>query len=166
MDTELTVEAKERILHALEFVHEQAELVCTLCNAIELHIFAASWPYSYCSDTLLDLTADPRLDRGTALLIYWSLGPYRYYHKLFFNQPLQDYEVEEFAFVKDIEARYTSGFYVHQNISYDPSEGTFFEVHHVLVPPEMHGKTPGIEINLNLRSECTWMKFDNDFLSE
>jgi len=80
MNTELSAEAKERVLYVVENAHEQPELVGTLHDALELHVFALSWGmHSHCIKQLLRVIADPRCDKGTALTLYWYRNPHYCY---------------------------------------------------------------------------------------
>lgn len=59
-------------------------------------------------------------DKGTALLIFWYLGP-RYFSRYAKRDEVPEYEIKHYDLIKDIEEKYKSGFYDHENIYFDPA---------------------------------------------
>lgn len=88
------------------------------------HLFIARSNYDSNYDALNELTADPQLDRASALLMYWSLGA-AWYVQYGHDDDVPDYSRQTLALIRLIETRYSAGFYADHGIWFDPmqSEG-------------------------------------------
>ncbi len=88
------------------------------------HIFSARSNYDDNRKALQWLIDNPKLDKATALLIYWYLGA-GWYVQFASKDEMQSYEVKTFELLQTIEQRYQSDFYERSRIWFDPkfSEG-------------------------------------------
>ena len=85
----------------------------------ELHHYAASSNYDGNLKALSLIVQNPQLEKGTALLVYWYLGA-DYFARV---EDIPDYARERYEVTRDIQNRYSIGFYKNSNISFDPFEG-------------------------------------------
>jgi len=88
------------------------------------HIYVARSNYDDNVKGLQWLIDNPKLDRGTALMIYWYLGA-AYYVQFASEDDMESYQRETFRTLLLIEQRYRDGFYSRDEIWFDPahSEG-------------------------------------------
>jgi hypothetical protein len=88
----------------------------------ELHALAFSWNWDDDLKPMSEIIRSPICDKGTALLIYWYAGPVWLYQTYANEDEIKgSYERERYRLVKEIEEKYTSGFYKSETINFDPS---------------------------------------------
>lgn len=86
----------------------------------EWHHVASNWNWDNGFKSLQWIIRQPNCDRGTALLIYWMGGAD---HMLLGGrEAVSDLFTDHFDFLKEIEDRYTSGFYNREQIVFDPAD--------------------------------------------
>jgi hypothetical protein len=93
-----------------------------LQDPVELHALAYNWNWDGGLETLFAIVRHPLCDRGTALLVYWYTSPvwvYRTYADE--SEVAGPYERQQYRLIKEIESRYTEGFYQNQGIRFDPN---------------------------------------------
>jgi hypothetical protein len=86
----------------------------------EWHQIAWNWNWDNGIEPLLWIIRQPQCNKGTALLIYWYSGPkwlYQYNNR----DEVKPYNLISYDLVKEIEEKYTSGFYQNDNINFDPA---------------------------------------------
>ena len=87
----------------------------------EWHQFALHWNWDDGFAPLQWIIEQPLCDRGTALHIYWHASP-TWFYQFDGREDVRAHNgnIDEYDFLKNIEARYLSGFYTRQEIKFDP----------------------------------------------
>ncbi|HMA36315.1 MAG TPA: DUF4274 domain-containing protein [Chloroflexia bacterium] len=108
---------------APEDAYEQAQtaVLQQLTTPEELHQLA--WNYNWDDGEQVPawIIRQSFCDRGTALLLYWRTSP-RWYYQYASRDEISKYAVGSYDLLKEIEARYVSGYYTQQNIRFDPTD--------------------------------------------
>lgn len=123
----------------------------------ELHIFAARSNYDGNQNAVRLLIDNPKLDRGTALLLFWYLGADYYARHL--AEEVPDFQRPMDDLVRLLEERFISGFYTDGNIYYDPKNSA--------MPPDEYASIGPIKREIPeimyLPTEGTqWVDIDNE----
>jgi hypothetical protein len=121
----------------------------------ELHQYAGNYNCDGGADGLRAVIRHPRCDRGTALMVFWRLGPGWY-----FQYPHPDlvpgYERDWHDLLAEIQARYVIGGFVEGSIAIDPrhQDGQDLTQPYAAeggvkrVAPEMFAPSPGRVVEL------------------
>lgn len=117
LDMKLTEEQTERVERALQGEVEVKELQ----TSEELHAFADDWNWDSGVEPLLEIIRNPLCDKGTASLIYWRADVISFYEAAS-REEVNEYEIEVYDLIKEVEAKFVSGFYTQQNIRFDPKD--------------------------------------------
>lgn len=130
---------KNRVLKAVN-----GEMSYQKLTVAELHQFVQHWNYDDGIEPFQWIIKQKHLDKGTALCLYWMLQP-DYFCKFKNEEEVkEDINYETYQIVKEIEERYTSGFYEDKNFSFDPKEEFFDKNSNAkCIPEEMLVKSPG-----------------------
>ncbi|SEJ02384.1 MULTISPECIES: DUF4274 domain-containing protein [unclassified Variovorax] len=114
----MTDEERDQAIHELVLSYLES------ATPEQWHVYAARSNYDDNLPMLRWLVDNPKLDRGTALLIYWYLGA-AWYVQYASEEDIEDYQQEDFEVLKLIEQRYAEGFYAASRIWFAPehSEG-------------------------------------------
>lgn len=121
----------------------------------ELHIYAARSNYDGNESGIKLLVDNPKLDRATALLLFWYLGAD--YYARYLAEEVPDFQRPKDKLVRLIEKRYTSNFYTESNIYYDPKNSYLYPDEYSSIgpikrkiPEIMYLPTDGrVEVDLN-----------------
>lgn len=116
----------------------------------EWHRIAYDYNEAVGWEPLLWLIRNPACDRGTALMLYWTMGVYEYYDRT--DQQLE--KNERFQILREIEECVVSGFYKKGKIAFDPRnwEGSDWVRDYDpakakrVIPEAMFAKVNGVEI--------------------
>lgn len=104
-----------------EIEQKEKQLVLDYLNSAspeQRHIFVARSNYDDNLWAIQHLIDDSLLDSGTALMAFWYLGAAWFVQ--FADESEASFGKGRYRLVRLIEERYLSGFYVNQNIWYDP----------------------------------------------
>ena len=85
------------------------------------HKIALGWNWDNGHEPLKWIIENSRCDKATALLIYWHGGA-GWYVQYKNRSDVPEWEISAYDLIKDIEQRYTSGFYSRQEIAYNPHD--------------------------------------------
>lgn len=126
--------------------------ISALESAEELHVFAVNWNWDWGIKPLLEIIRSQLCDKGTALLIYWYCSPVAFYKRHQSQESvLDDYERRIYKLMKEVEQKYSQGFYTHQTIEFNPAkdwqEPYGGEELKQPIPTIMFEPTPGQTIN-------------------
>jgi hypothetical protein len=93
----------------------------------EWHVLAHEWSYDNSKDVLRWLSANPRTEKATALMIYWMAGArfYKQYASAEEARARAGYEGVWWEFIHDIEAKYLADFYTAGTGGFDPRNDSF-----------------------------------------
>jgi len=133
-----------------------------LQDPVELHALAFSWNWDAGFEPLFGIIRHPLCDRGTALLVYWYASPVWVYQAYADESEIAGaYERQRYRLIKEIEEKYTAGFYRNQRFRFDPntdwSEPYRGEVLKQPIPPLLREPSPGRKVGESrLRLECDW----------
>lgn len=89
----------------------------------ELHVFARLYNWdNEAYEALRWIVNNPICDKGTALMLYWYSEPRSLLNEYADEAEAEadGYYIDVYRFVKEIESLFLPGFYVRQNISFDP----------------------------------------------
>jgi hypothetical protein len=86
----------------------------------QLHYYAATSNYDGNYKALALMSQNPQLEKATALLIHWYLAA-DYFARV---EDIPDFAQHSYELIREIQDRYSTGFYKNTNISFDPSEGS------------------------------------------
>ena len=130
---------KNRVLKAVS-----NEMSYQKLTTAELHQFVQHWNYDDGIEPFKWIIKQKYLDKGTALCLYWMLQP-DYFCKFKNEEEIKDdFNVETYQLIKEIEEKYTSGFYEEENFAFDPKEEFLDENSNTqCIPAEMLLKSPG-----------------------
>ena len=113
----------EEEIDALEYklLVEWLETVPTM----EWHVLAHEWNYDMSHDILRWIADNPRTEKATALLLYWTGAPR--YHKQYatVEEAKANYVEADWLFIHDIEAKYLAGFYTGEVVGFDPANDNY-----------------------------------------
>ncbi len=112
----LTKDQKARVISALQDNHNLLEQLQT---SEELHVFAWNWNWDWGVEPLAKLIRDPRCDRGTALLLYWTACP-KWLYQFANKDEVPSWAHPTYELVKEIEEKYLAGFYHQARIAFNP----------------------------------------------
>jgi hypothetical protein len=153
----LTDEEKERVENALEVAFDDPNVVANLQSSLEMHLFAANWNWGDATtEPLRRIIGNPRCDKGTTALIYWMGDPVSLYERAETRQDVEnEYRLAHYDLFKEIEQRIESGFYVQENIRFDPKSDwipglTQSEALKQPIPNALLEATPGIIVDQKL----------------
>lgn len=123
MARQVTRIERKRVLEVVEHELDYKKLQ----TPEEWHQLALHWNWDDGVEPLLWVTRQPLCDRGTALYIYWGASPTWLYQ---FKDRMdvlanEAYSIEIYDLIKEIEVRYTAGFYTRQQIRIDPRNATY-----------------------------------------
>lgn len=130
---------KNRVLKAVN-----GEMSYQKLTTAKLHQFVQHWNYDDGIEPFEWIIKQKYLDKGTALCLYWMLQP-DYFCKFKNEEEIkEDTNYETYQIIKEIEERYTSGFYEDKNFSFDPKQEFLDENSNTrCIPEEMQVKSPG-----------------------
>jgi hypothetical protein len=69
---------------------------------------------------------NPRLDKAIALSIYWAGKP-EFFTQFASRDEVPKHSIENYDLIKEIEQKYTSGFYTESELSFDPKPETMYQ---------------------------------------
>jgi hypothetical protein len=111
----LNQEARERLQKALEY----SGYVTDLQTPEELHYFAAEYNWDNGTiESLRWIIRQPFCDKGTALLLYWSADPKSLYSRYANREQVEEYYLDQYDFLKELEDRILEDRYSLQNFCY------------------------------------------------
>lgn len=130
---------KNRVLKAVN-----GEMSYQKLTAAELHQFVQHWNYDDGLEPFEWIIKQKHLDKGTALCLYWMLQPDYFCKFKNEDEVKEDINYETYQLIKEIEDKYTSGFYGDENFSFDPNE-EFLDENSIIncIPSVMLVKSPG-----------------------
>lgn len=131
---------KNRVLKAVN-----GEMSYQKLTTAELHQFVQHWNYDDGLEPFNWIIKQKHLDKGTALCLYWILQP-DYFCKFKNKEAIkQDINYQAYLVIKEIEEKYTSGFYKEEHFSFDPKQEFLDENSNTkCIPAQMLEKSPGI----------------------
>lgn len=139
MDQLFNKKNKNRVLKAVN-----DEMSYQKLTAAELHQFVQHWNYDDGIEPFNWIIKQNFLDKGTVLCLYWMLQP-DYFCKFKNEDEIkEDLYYDNYILIKEIEERYSSGFYKEENFSFDPKEEFLDENSNAkCIPLEMLTKSAG-----------------------
>lgn len=131
---------KNRVLKAVN-----GEMSYQKLTAAEWHQFVQNWNYDDGIEPFEWIIKQKTLDKGTVLCLYWLLQPDYFCRFKSEDEAREDLYFGQYKLLKEIEERYTTGFYQDENFSFDPKE-SFADENSDLkcIPSEMLTKTKGV----------------------
>jgi hypothetical protein len=155
MEIEFTKKNKHNVAAALAGEKPYRKL-----SSAEWHQFVQNYNYDNGLEPFFWLIEQADVcDKGTALCLYWYLSP-----DYFCGRTLDedDVNIENHKLLKEIEARYTRGFYQNERFSFDPSaEFLTAETNTGGIPEEMLRATGGVPFG-ELNVETAWLRHPNE----
>jgi hypothetical protein len=85
------------------------------------HQVAMNWNWDGDNEPLTWMIRQPKCDSATALLIYWHGAP-AWYCQYANSSEVKPHEMKTYTLIKEIEQKYSGGFYSDQNIYFDPAD--------------------------------------------
>ncbi|MFH6989345.1 DUF4274 domain-containing protein [Flavobacterium collinsii] len=131
---------KNRVLKAVN-----GEMSYQKLTAAEWHQFVQNWNYDDGIEPFEWIVKQKTLDKGTALCLYWLLQPDYFCRFKSEDEAREDLYFGQYKLLKEIEGRYSTGFYQDENFSFDPNKEFLDENSNVAcIPSEMLLKTVGV----------------------
>ena len=89
-------------------------------SSVELHEFMLHYNWDDGIEKPHAVVNNENCDRGTALMIYWLLGPRYLYHYENRKKINAHYEIEHLNLLEEVERKYLSEFYRNKTILFNP----------------------------------------------
>ena len=86
----------------------------------EWHLVAWGWNWDNSLEPLQWIVTHPMCDRATALLMYWYGGA-GYHVQYATRDDVPTHNLDMYDWLREIEQRYVDGFYVRQELAFDPA---------------------------------------------
>lgn len=105
---------------------EEGDFLAQLTSPEELHQLALNYNWDDGVETPAWIIKQPFCDRGTALLLFWRAAPRPYYYA-YANRDdvphsmIYEYDLSLYDLVQELEEKYLSDFFTHQNIAFNPA---------------------------------------------
>jgi len=116
------------------------------------HQLAWNWNFDGGIEPLAWIINKPQCDKGTVLLIYWSIVPSLGDYKNI--DEVDKHQKDAFSLIQDIQSKYIEGFYKNEKITFDPRDdrGINWEKDYnetkkrIEIPKDMYTATKGKKI--------------------